>query len=88
MPWALVASLALTGCLELVRSARVSQVCTPEAARRAGENDARGGAAVRESYGAICGVAEPSLNDIYSEAYQAVPEAERAEPGFFRRLLH
>jgi hypothetical protein len=89
-PWplALVAALALTGCFELVRSARVSQVCTPEAAQRAGEGDARAGSPPRESYGALCGVAEPSLNGIYTEAYNAVPETERDEPGFFRRLLH
>jgi hypothetical protein len=85
---ALAGTLALCGCFELIRSARVSQLCTPEAARKAGDGDARSGASPRESYGQICGVAEPSLNGIYTEAYNAVPEAERAEPGFFRRLLH
>ena len=84
----LATALALTGCFELIRSARVSQVCTPEAARRAGERDARGGAPARESYGQICGVAEPSLNEVYKEAYSGVPDGERAQPGFFRRLLH
>jgi hypothetical protein len=84
---ALASSLALTGCLELIRSTRVSRVCTPEAARKAGDGDARAAAPARESYAQICGVAEPSLNGIYTEAYNAVPEAER-KPGLFRRLLH
>jgi hypothetical protein len=89
-PWplALAATLALTGCFELIRSARVSQVCTTEAAGRAGTSDARAGSPPRERYGEICGVAEPSLTAIYTEAYNAVPEAERDQPGFFRRLLH
>src|SRR5262245_19996389 len=64
---ALASCLALTGCLELIRSSRVSRVCTPEAARKAGDGDARAAAPPRESYARICGVAEPSLNGIYTE---------------------
>ena len=87
-PLALAGSIALSGCFEGIRAARASFVCTPEAARSAGEQDARAGSPPRESYGLTCGVAEPALNAIYTEAYTAVPETEREKPGFFGRLLH
>jgi hypothetical protein len=88
LPLAVLSSLALTGCVELARSARVANVCTPEAARSAGESDARAGKPPREGYANICGVAEASLNRMYADAYATVPETERAQQGFLQRLLH
>ena len=87
--WALALScyLMLDGC-SLASALREGKVCTPEAARRAGEDDARSGFPRQESYAKICGVAEPSLNRMYTEAYDAVPEAERSKPSLLRRILH
>jgi hypothetical protein len=87
LPLAILSSLAFAGCIELARSSRVGNLCTPEAARSAAEADARAGAPARDSYAEICGVAKDSLNRMYAEAYAAVPEAERGKQGFLKRLL-
>jgi len=77
-----------TGCFAFARSVQVSFVCKPEAAREAGEEDALAGDPPRESYAAICGVAEPSLNRLYEEGYNGVGEDRRGtRTGFFSRLF-
>jgi len=56
-------------------------VCRPDAAQEAGERDALRGSEARESYAAICGVSEISLNRIYREAYDSIPEERRGSEG-------
>jgi len=85
---ALAVSIAVSGCFELVRSNRVGKICTPEAARTAGERDARRGSAPQESYASICGVSEEYLNGLYRRAYSGIPENERGtQSGVLDRVL-
>jgi hypothetical protein len=81
-----LAALALGGCFSAVSAYRDGLVCTPEAAERAGAQDARRGRKPAEGYARRCGVAEASLNAIYREAYDGVPVAERTR-SLLDRLL-
>ena len=74
------------GCFAFARSMQVERVCKPEAAKAAGERDARAGREARGSYAEICGVSESPLNRMYQEAYDAVPSDERTG-GFLGGLL-
>jgi len=85
-----IVSLALvsTGCFAWIRSVQSSVVCKPDAARTAGRDDALSGEPPQESYGAMCGVAETSLNRMYQEAYEAVDEQSRgSQRGLLPRFL-
>jgi len=79
-----VLCVTTTGCFAWVRSVQTSVVCKPDAAREAGQQDALAGDPPNENYAEICGVAEPSLNRMYREAYDAVDAGSR---GSQRSLL-
>jgi hypothetical protein len=59
---------------------KVGRICTPEAARAAGEADARAGRTLDERYASICGVTERLLNRMYADAYRRIAEADTPAP--------